>query len=178
MRPVLPLICALALVACEPAVSRFEDVPARNLPQFSGTELGVDLDGQCYGILQTPAIIETVTEQVIVQPAVLNSDGSVRSPAIYRTVTRQAILRERREEQFNAVCAAQLTPDFVSSVQRALAVRGLYNGPVTGVLDRQTSAAIQRYQVSTGGPDSPVLSIATAQSLGLLALPEDELRQE
>lgn len=133
-------------------------------------------DGLCYGRETTPAIIETVTEQIIVQPAILNSDGSVRSPATFRTVTRQRILRERREVEFEAVCGEDLTPAFVASVQRALAARNAYAGPVNGLRDRRTRAAIEAWQRTNGGPSSPVLSVKAARTLGLVALTEDDLQ--
>ncbi|HCP80135.1 MAG TPA: hypothetical protein DIT67_00550, partial [Octadecabacter sp.] len=49
--------------------------------------------GTCFARATTPAIIETVTEQIMVQPASVRSDGSVDTPAAFRTVTRQQILR-------------------------------------------------------------------------------------
>lgn len=133
-------------------------------------------DGLCYGRETSPAVIETVTEQIMVQPAILNSDGSVRSPAAFRTVTRQQIVRERREIEFEAVCAEDLTPDFIASVQRALSVRGAYGGAISGQRDRRTNRAIQAWQRDRGGPDSPVLSVATARDLGLVALSLSELQ--
>ncbi|MGJ8611689.1 MAG: peptidoglycan-binding domain-containing protein, partial [Octadecabacter sp.] len=76
--------------------------------------------GTCFARATTPALIETVTEQVIVQPANVRSDGTVESPAAFRTVTRQQILRERREVEFEAPCDTIQTPQFIASVQRAL----------------------------------------------------------
>jgi peptidoglycan hydrolase-like protein with peptidoglycan-binding domain len=67
-----------------------------------------------------------------------------------------------------------MTPDILASLQRALAVRGLYTGPINGQADAATSAAVQRYQAETG-LDSPVLSLASARSLGLIATPLDQL---
>ncbi|MEM9437055.1 MAG: peptidoglycan-binding protein, partial [Pseudomonadota bacterium] len=91
--------------------------------------------GKCWGRDTTPAIFETVTEQIMLQPAEVASDGSVRRPPVYKTETRQAIIRERTDIWFETPCAADLTPDFVASLQRALQVRGLYAGGITGELD-------------------------------------------
>lgn len=132
-------------------------------------------DGLCYGREVSPAVIETVTEQIMVQPAVLNSDGSVRSAAAFRTVTRQRILRERREVEFEAVCQEALTETFVASLQRALKARDAYGGPITGIRDTRTNRAVRAWQAANGGPGSPVLSMATARDLGLVALSEEAL---
>src|SRR6056297_2018860 len=45
--------------------------------------------GTCWGKDVTPAVIETVTEEVLLQPAQVRNDGTVEEPAIYKTETRQ-----------------------------------------------------------------------------------------
>lgn len=131
--------------------------------------------GTCFARDTTPAIIETVTEQVMVQPAVVRTDGSVQSPAAFRTVTRQRILRERREVEFETPCNEIMTPQFVASVQRALVARGYYRGAITGVIDPRTIAAIERFQVAQNDVHTGVLTLQTARALGLVALPRDQL---
>jgi len=59
----------------------------------------------------------------------------------------------------------------VIAVQSRLQQAGYYNGPVTGVLDLPTAAAIARFQakhdlLATGGLDQP-----TAQALGIQLSP-------
>lgn len=120
-----------------------------------------------------PAVVETVTEQILVAPAELNADGTVRRPAIYRTETRQAIIRERTEIRFETPCADVLTPEFVATLQRALAARGLYRGTVNGRMDAQTREAIRKYQAPQGLA-SGKLSLAAARSLGLIAVQRPE----
>jgi hypothetical protein len=129
--------------------------------------------GTCWGKHVTPALIETVTEQVLVQPAEVLSDGTVRNPAIYRTETRQQILRERRETWFETPCAETITPEFIESLQRALAVRGLFGGRPTGVMDARTRAAVRQFQKDQG-LDSGILSLAAARQLGLVAVPRTD----
>ncbi len=123
----------------------------------------------CYGQDATPAEIETVTEQVLVQPASVSLDGKVTYPAIYKTETRQQIVRERRQQWFETPCATEMTPDFVASLQRALKVRGLYRGPVNGEMTGRTRAAIRAYQ-KPQGLDSAILSKTAARQLGLIAV--------
>ena len=131
--------------------------------------------GTCYARDTTPAVIETVTEQVMVQPAIVRSDGSVESPAAFRTVTRQAILRERREVEFETPCRDIMTPQFIASVQRALLARGYYRGSITGEVNSATSRAIGRFQTDQGDVATDVLTLRTARTLGLVALPRDQL---
>jgi hypothetical protein len=132
-------------------------------------------DGTCFARATTPAIIETVTEQVMVQPATVRSDGSVQTPAAFRTVTRQQILRERREVEFETPCGSVLTPQFNASVQRALLARGYYRGAINGTLDQRTASAIERFQTDQDDVHTGTLTLRTARTLGLVAQPRDRL---
>ncbi|MCR9125083.1 MAG: peptidoglycan-binding protein [Rhodobacteraceae bacterium] len=124
-------------------------------------------EGTCWGKQAVPAIIETVTDQVLVQPAEVMADGRVLQPAIYRTETRQAIVRERRETWFETPCPDRMTPEVIASLQRALTARALYRGAISGAMDARTRAAIRRYQ-QPQGLDSGILSLAAARQLGLI----------
>ena len=73
-----------------------------------------------------------------------------------------------REDWFQTPCGAQLTPDFIASVQRALQARGHFSGPVTSKMDKRTRVAVRRYQQSKG-VNSEVLALSTARELGLIA---------
>ncbi len=130
--------------------------------------------GQCWGKHVSPATVETVTEQVVLQPAEILTDGTIAEPAIYKTETSQRIVKERQETWFETPCAADLTPEFNASVQRALKARGQYGGPVNGMLDARTRAAIRAYQKAQG-LDSGILSVAAARQLGLVAIPRDSM---
>lgn len=159
----LPLMAALA--ACQSTLP----LTGPNEPEIVQTLQEAPpgaAPGTCWGKDVTPAVIETVTEQVLLQPAQVRGDGTVEEPAIYKTETRQAIVKERRVTWFETPCASVQTPDFVASVQRALKVRGLYRGPVTGQMDARTRAAVRAYQ-KPEGLDSGILSLAAARRLGL-----------
>ena len=130
--------------------------------------------GVCYGKLVEPALIETVTRQVITRAAVYDDSGRLITPAAYRTETEQRILRERRDVWFEAPCPDQGVGDFTASLQRALKVRGLIKGPVTGKMDLRTRRAIRRYQ-KPFGLDSPVLSLNSARKLGLVAVERQQV---
>lgn len=164
-----PYIGALALAclaACTPAE---DDAGAPQVSRLSQLAPPDAEPGTCWGKQTDPAVIETVTHQIEAQPAELAADGSVLSPATYRTETRQQIVRERKETWFETPCADRMTPEFVASIQRALKVRGLYRGKISGELDKRTQTAIRRFQ-TPGGLDSTTLSLDAARKLGLVAV--------
>ncbi len=130
--------------------------------------------GVCWEGDITPAVIETVSQQVLVTPEQRAEDGSILVPATYRSETRQRIAQEREVVWFRTPCDAELTVEFVASLQRALKARAYYLGPVTGNLDGATTEAIRRYQADRG-LDSARLSLGAARQLGLAIVPVDEL---
>ncbi len=163
-----PVVAALALGACQStAPTALETTPETG--QVMNVAPPGAPEGSCWARDASPAIVETVTEQIEIQPAVLGSDGSVISPAAYRTETRQEIVQPREGTLFQIPCAAEQTPEFVASLQRALKARALYRGGVSGLMDGRTRAAVRRYQKPLG-LDSGILSLASARSLGLIAL--------
>ncbi len=125
--------------------------------------------GTCWHRNTSPAVIETVTDQVLIQPAQVNEAGQITRPAVFRTVTRQEIVQPRRDAWVETPCPDQLTSGFIASLQRALAARGFYQGAITGRMDRATRIAVRRYQKDSG-LDSSTLSLATARQLGLVAI--------
>lgn len=162
--PALPLVLVLALLpACEaglpvPGVGTAEVIEIRSTPPESPSK------EVCWGDEASPAVIETVTEQVVVQPG--KADGG---PAIYRSDIKQNIVRERQELWFRTPCPTQMTPDFIASLQRSLQARGHYRGDASGIMDEATRKAVRRYQRSLG-LDSGRLSLAAARKLGLVAV--------
>lgn len=168
MRKIAALaVIGAALAACTP-------LEGPTLPSLADAAITYDAQGRCYGRDIAPAVIQTVTVQEVEKPAVTAPDGAILSPATYRSHIRQEILRERGEVQFETICPPMFTAEFVESLQRALAARGYYTGPVHGELDRATGRAVQDFQ-RVDGPDSPLLSIAAARKLGLIALTRDQI---
>ncbi|TNE70050.1 MAG: peptidoglycan-binding protein [Rhodobacteraceae bacterium] len=168
LRLALVLMSAL-LSSCQMSAPDTEILRAADTP---GAPPGADPEA-CYARHVTPAIIETVTEHVMVQPPQIDSSGAVAYPAVYRTETRQEIVRERKELWFETLCREDWTPEFIASVQRALQVRGYFQGAVNGKMDHATRRAIRAYQLEQG-VDSEVLSIAAARQLGLKEVPREE----
>ncbi len=163
----------LALAGCTDSGGGLSLAGSAGTAAAPAAEVRTTEDGRCYARDVSPAVIETVTEQVLVQPTELSSDGRVLSPAIYRSEKRQRIIRPRRELWFEIPCEKDLTPDFVASLQRALAARGFYHGPITGEVDARTRRAVRAYQRQFG-LDSAVLSMAAARKLGLVAVGPEE----
>lgn len=159
------LLASGLLAACDTAPSNSEPEPF----ETRTTAPPGAAPGSCWGKDITPAVVETVTEQVLLRPAETHPDGRIARPATYKTETRQKIVQERAEAWFETPCAEVLTPEFVASLQRALRARGYYRGPISGQMDARTRAAIRRYQAPQG-LNSAILSIATARKLGLVAV--------
>lgn len=126
--------------------------------------------GTCWGKIPTPAVVETVTEQILVTPAKINADGTIATLPVYREERQQQIVTPRTDRWFEIPCPPAFTVDFVSTLQRALQARGLYAGVVNGNMDAATRRAVLAVQTAEGLP-SDVLSIDTARELGIVAVP-------
>lgn len=164
--PLRASLLPLALAACGTETLTPLALGAPEVTQIRDDAPPGAAPGTCWGRDAIPAVIETVTEQVLVTPAERDAAGAVIRAASYRTETSQRIVRERREVWFRTPCLPEMTPEFIASLQRALAARGLYEGPVTGAIDGPTRAAIRAYQ-KPEGLDSGTLSLAAARKLGL-----------
>ena len=125
----------------------------------------------CWHETVSPAIFETVTEQILVSPAVVDEAGRTVSPAVFRTETQQRQVQARQQAWFRIPCESDLTGDpgvFTASLQRSLKARGVYGGEINGIADFATREAVRRFQ-RPFGLESDVLSYAAAQSLGLVS---------
>jgi hypothetical protein len=169
MKPALLL--ALTLIACTPVAPPAAPVQAdlaAALVDRAGAGPPLQPPGACWHAAVTPAVIETVTEQVMVTPERRAADGTITAPAAFRSETRQRIVQDRREVWFQTPCPLDLTVGFVATLQRALKARGLYLDAVTGSYDAATAAAVRAWQ-QPRGLDSDVLAIASARALGIVA---------
>lgn len=163
MKPLIFVTAIGALGACVPAPTQ----PANVLIDVGQIE--TQRDGRCFANDTAPAVIETVRVQELESEALRDAAGNVIKPATFRTVIRQQILRERAPIRFETVCPQNYTPDFVATLQRALKARGYYNGEINGTLDTMTGTSIRVFQ-RENGPDSVLLSLQTARTLGIVAL--------
>ena len=125
--------------------------------------------GTCWGKTISPAIIETVRREVLLQPAQVSTDGRIQQPAVYKKEDLQEIVQQRAETWYETVCPNLMTNDFVANLQRALSIRRTYRSKVTGLMDDKTRRAIRKFQ--QGGFESGNLTVASARVLGLVAVP-------
>ncbi len=176
MHTSLFLTLALGLVACGPSATK---PPSRadlgaEIVQGTSRSQPTPKPGECWESDISPAIIETVTEQKIVTPEVRDDAGQVITPATYSTTTRQEMVQERTEIWFRTPCPEVQDLEFITTLQRALKARGYYLLPLTGQMDPPTVEALRRFQAERG-LDSPVLSLAAAQELGLISTALEDL---
>ena len=168
----LGAVLSLAVLAgCAPK-SFVPDVTKLISPtQITATDMKppADMPGVCWAHIPGPQITEIVSDIVVATPAQIGPDGEEISPAIYREVTRPQTFNEGDGRWFTRTCDADMTPDFVMTLQRALSVRDLYRGDATGVMDQRTLRAVQAYQTPQG-LDSAILSQSAARQLGLIAV--------
>jgi hypothetical protein len=173
----LGLVVATALGGCQ---SARVDAPAqtalgREVVRLKGKQgPPPSRDGECWASSISPAVIETVTEQVLVTEERRDDSGAVIAPASYQTRTHQRMVQDREEIWFRAPCPDVQSVQFAASLQRALKARGLYLEEITGEMNAETAEAIRRFQ-AVRGLDSPVLSLGAAKELGLSATSLDDL---
>jgi hypothetical protein len=168
-RPLAATFCALALAACTTALPQPQAAPRPTLAAEMSLRAPRPAEGACWASQIRPAVIETITEQVLVRPETRDpATGAITGPATFRTETRQEIVSDQTPVWFRTPCDEILTPDFIATLQRALRARGLYRGLTSGQIDSATSRAISAYQTPRGLP-SGTLALATARELGLIA---------
>lgn len=129
-----------------------------------------DDTGRCFARTRGATRTEVISDLIEVEPEIKDRNGVIQRPAVFRTVTRPRTVAVGDGTPFQIVCPQILTPDFVSTLQRALIVRRAYAGPVNGRYDAATSAAVAAFQQARG-IDSPLLAIAVARDLGIVAVP-------
>lgn len=173
---ILSIVLGLGLLGCGPQGTKppeRADLSREAIEWVPGSEPPAKA-GECWASDISPAVIETVTEQEIVTPEVLDETGAVIQPATYRTTIRQKMVQERVEIWFRTPCPELETTEFITTLQRALKARGYFLMPLTGVQDAATAEAVRRFQAERG-LDSPVLSLAAAQELGLISTAREDL---
>ncbi len=157
-------------------MARIPAIIAASIISFTGFSSGLAYAQSnkvaCFVPYTAPAVIETVTEQILVQTENRGIDPQtgqsvVISPAIYRTEIVQKIITERQEAKIEIVCPQDQSFDFIQTLQRALTVRGHYFGGITGQLDQRTKRAVRKVQKSYGVNIADV-TVELAQSYGLI----------
>ena len=128
-----------------------------------GAVLALALPGLGHAAELSPGLGPEAT----IQLAVTDLDGTRKCWARYSTNGAQPRNGQIEETAFRVPCPELMTADFIATLQRALAAREFYDGPITGRADPATRRAVQAFQRAQGF-DSPILTLDTAQKLGLL----------
>jgi hypothetical protein len=110
-----------------------------------------------------PAEYKTVKVQKLVTPA---EQKRIPIPEAYDTVTKTIKVTEGRMEWRPILCETNLTPDVVTSIQRALLKRGHNPGHIDGKIGARTKAAVESFQKEKGLPQAG-LTIDTIRQLGV-----------
>ena len=117
-------------------------------------------------LVERPAEFETVTTQVVAEPATSEvsevparyrsvevqrlvtpaDERRIEIPARTKTVTSQVQVAPSRLEWRKVLCETNMTPGIITSLQRALKREGFDPGPIDGVVGRTTMRAVERYQ--------------------------------
>jgi len=132
-------------------------------------------------VLQSANGIETLASGICVArtapqlttKVVIAADGQEISPPIFRNQTRPVQEVLAAGTRFTTLCPFEYSPERLMTLQRALMARQTYFGPITGVLDDATGAAIQAFQAPLGF-DSPILERGVAQTLGIIPFDLEE----
>lgn len=169
-------IAACGLSACAPKPDYKGSFEEPTMLSFQQAGPAGAPEGTCWGRDEIPATVETVTNTVQVTPEERDADGTLITPATYRSIQEQTIVYGRDDIWFETPCADTIDNDFIASLQRALAARGLMEGEATGVMDNRTADAVRAYQ-KPQGLNSGQLSLVAARKLGLVAYSRDDIDQ-
>lgn len=166
-----PFLIAPALgiaVACTPVDQPVPaPAPAPNL--ITAGEIETTASGECFARTAPPTRTRIIEEQVLVTPGIRGDDGQFTSPPIFRNQTRPVTEPVGEGSRFQTLCPPEYTRERIATLQRALKARLAYNGPITGVLDAGTRAAIKAFQTPQG-IDSPLIQRGIAETLGVVSL--------
>ncbi len=94
-------------------------------------------------VSEVPAQYQTIKIQQLVSPA---SEVRTPIPAKTKTVTTKVQITPPRLEWRPVLCETNMTPNIISSLQRALQREGYDPGPIDGVVGSATLVAVQQYQ--------------------------------
>lgn len=159
------IIAAVLLAGCTGNA-----VPAPNI-SFVKLPDGIRPPNQpnaCWAFDTTPAVIETVIDQIQIRPEQRDPTGMITRPAQFQTKTAQKMVQDRETVWFRVPCPDTVDVAFVASLQRALKARGRFSNPITGAYDTITAESVRKFQAEKG-LDSAILTLDAARDLGLSA---------
>lgn len=160
----LILLAGLALGACQSNAPDMAQRADTVHPRLAGTA-----QAGCWATDAIPAQGEMVLDEVVITPARTDARGRVTEPAVTAWRERMEETGASEERLFAVPCPDQMDSEFIAALQRALQVRGLYAGAISGEMDEGTRSAVRAWQRPLG-LDSAILSLDAARQLGLVAL--------
>ena len=98
-------------------------------------------------VAHIPAVCKTVEETVLVKPA---SEKFVEVPAVFGEVEEKQLVKSTTTAWRSTLCEINTAPGIVQQIQRAWLGKGFNPGPIGGVIDRASSAAIRAFQNANG----------------------------
>ncbi len=115
-------------------------------------------------VVKIPAQYKTVKTTKMIEPP---QERRIKIPAEFGTVTRQEKVSEGRMEWREILCETNMTRDKIAQIQRALAAKGLYKGPIDGAIGSETVQAVMAFQKQAGLEVTRNLTVATVEALGV-----------
>lgn len=147
-------------VVATPATTREEVIPAK----YKTVTKRVVATPASTRKVAIPAEYGTVTKRVEATPASVNKTPI---PATYKSVSKTVETAPAKTVWTTVLCDVNTTTDVVRRLQTALKAKGLYRGPIDGIVGSQTRAAIAAYQ-SGKGVKSDILTMDSARELGIV----------
>jgi hypothetical protein len=103
------------------------------------------------------------------EPGPPGSPGPIWCLVADVTAPRQIVISPERYGWIRVLCDTEATPARIVGVQRQLSAAGVYQGPIDGRYDSNTTAAVQRFQAERHIQDRGYLSYATLSALNVYA---------
>ncbi len=113
-----------------------------------------------------PAEYKTVKVRKMVTPP---EEKRVTIPAEYQTVTRKEKIADGHMEWKPVLCQVNMTKSKIREIQKALADKGYYDGPIDGVVGPATVAAMQKFERDHDLTVSIYLTTEALNALGIKA---------
>ena len=173
-----PVLAFAALLGCSPVATTdpAEGSGAQVLQEpetASDTEADAEADAETEAEEETGTGTETEAETAPERcwaPGQQAAAGdNADSPVPTADAEAEAPISGPAQGGFETPCPDVLTPEFIASLQRALAARDYFVAPVTGEMDKAPRAAIASYQADLG-LKRDTLSVDAARRLGLIAV--------
>jgi len=98
---------------------------------------------------EIPAVYKPVTVTTVVKPAEVKR---IEIPAVYKQVAKREMVTPSQVVWKRVVCKSSITSSTIIELQTKLKELGFYNGPIDGIVGRQTRAAVKAYQKEKGLP--------------------------